>query len=421
MFSEAVKEDLYHCVNCGMCQQVCPTFKVNHQEYYAPRGRAQIIKNYLEGRLKITSKLEDVFMSCILCNACADFCLSGVRIDRLFRNMRLELNQAMGMKLDRRLLLAAFGKNSRLRKAASIARMGQKLFADYLGIPLRIGNIPLSRLPKINKEPFRRSIGEKVPPQGKRVGRVAYFTGCATEVMYEEVGHAVLHVLRRLGLEVVIPPDLVCCSAPVFLNGAAKQALPNIFKNLEVLDRVDADFIVVDCATCGAALKKEIPELLEDLGMDTEQAKRVARKVKDVSQIVSERLEELPLQQTGSIKTLVVTYHDPCHLARGMGITVEPRKIVRSIGGVNLVEMEGASECCGGGGFYQFDNVDLSKGITSRKKENIRATGAHIVATGCPGCRLTLAGNMAENEDTEVLHTIQLLSRSLSPDGLIRK
>jgi glycolate oxidase iron-sulfur subunit len=97
-----------------------------------------------------------------------------------------------------------------------------------------------------------------------------------------------------------------------------------------------------------------------------------------------------------------------------MGVAADTRKILSRISGIKLVEMEGSSECCGGGGYYQFDNVDISAGITSRKKRNIMATGAHIVATGCPGCRLTLRGNISEDENIEVLHTMQLLSRSLT-------
>jgi glycolate oxidase iron-sulfur subunit len=96
-----------------------------------------------------------------------------------------------------------------------------------------------------------------------------------------------------------------------------------------------------------------------------------------------------------------------------MGVSTEPRKVLRSLPGLELVEMEGASECCGGGGSYQFDNVDFSKEITSRKKDRIRLTGAKVVATGCPGCRLTLAGNMTDEDSPEVLHTVELLRRFL--------
>ncbi|MFH0960977.1 MAG: (Fe-S)-binding protein [Pseudomonadota bacterium] len=411
---ESLIEDLRHCFKCGMCQQVCPTFKVTRKEYYAPRGRVQIVKHYLEGDLELTPTLEHILTSCMLCDACAASCPSGVRIDRLFRNMRIELDRFGARSLPKKLLFSLFQNGGRLRKASRLARIGQKIFVDALGTKSKIGNIPLARLPKINSKPFRRQVPEKITPEGKRSGRVIYFTGCATDHIYDDVGHAVLKVLGSLGLEILIPGNLVCCSAPMFLSGAVAASLPNIFKNLDILDRLDADAIVVDCATCGAALKKAIPELLEDLGLDTEQAKRVAGRVKDVSQIVSERLDELPIQENLSGARLTVTYHDPCHLVRGMGVAADPRKILSRIGGIKLIEMEGSNECCGGGGYYQFDNVDISGDITSRKRRNIMATGADIVATGCPGCRLTLHGNLSEDENVEVAHTMQLLSRSLN-------
>jgi len=414
MFSDSVKEDLYHCLKCGMCQQVCPTFKTTRQEYYAPRGRVQIVKHYLEGDLRITSTMEHALMSCMLCDACAALCPSGVRIDRLFRNMRLELDHAIGKPLAKRIVFAALAKGSTTHRVAAAARLGQKLFVDTLGLQLKIGNIPIERLPRLNKKPFRKRTPERLSPEQKRIGRVVYFTGCATDLIYGGVGDAVLEILLQLGIEVLVPRDLVCCSAPMFLSGAAKQALPNIITNMDLLDRVEADAIVVDCATCGAALKKGIPELLEDLGMDTDKAKRVAKKVKDISQILAERINDLRIQDSSASEPLAVTYHDPCHLARGMGVTSEPRKILRSLPAVKLVEMQGANECCGGGGSYQFDNVDLSAEITSRKKGNISATGAKIVATGCPGCRLTLAGNSSQDDHTEIVHTVELVSRFLA-------
>jgi glycolate oxidase iron-sulfur subunit len=272
---ESVTDDLRHCFKCGMCQQVCPTFKVTGKEYYAPRGRVQIVRHYLEGDLKFTPTLEHILTSCMLCDACAALCPSGVRIDRLFRNMRVELSRFNTTKLPKKILFALFQNGGRLRKASRLARIGQKIFVDTLGTKSKIGNIPLARLPRITSEPFRQQVPEKITPEGKKSGRVIYFTGCATDHIYDDVGHSVLKVLGRLGLEIIIPGNQVCCSAPMFLSGAVTASLPNIFKNLDILDRLDADAIVVDCATCGAALKKAIPELLEDLGLDTEQAKRV--------------------------------------------------------------------------------------------------------------------------------------------------
>jgi glycolate oxidase iron-sulfur subunit len=414
LFPQNLKDDLNHCFKCGMCQQVCPTFKVMRREYYTPRGRVQIIKHYLEGDLDLTPNLKNLIMSCMLCDACAALCPSGVRIDRLFRLMRVEINHRAPKKLSKKLLISILKNGDRLRKAAALSRIGQRLLVDVCRTHARIGAIPLVRFPRIAKETFRGKNEEKIPPAREKSGRVIYFTGCATDLVYHDVGYAVLRVLSQLGFEVVIPKGIVCCSAPLFLGGAAEASLPNIFKNLDILDGVDADAIVVDCATCGAALKKGIPELLEDLGLDTEKAKRVANKVKDVSQIMFEHIDKLPILSNATDQQLVVTYHDPCHLVRGMGVTLEPRTILSSIDGIKFVEMEGSNECCGGAGSYQFENVDISSAITSRKINNIRATGAHIVVTGCPGCRLTLTGNMSEDDRVDVLHTVQLVSRFMT-------
>ena len=414
MFPQNLKDDLDHCFKCGMCQQVCPTFKVMRREYYTPRGRVQIIKHYLEGDLDLTPELSRLIMSCMLCDACAALCPSGVRIDRLFRLMRVEMDHRAPKTLGKKLLISILKNGDRLRKAAALSRIGQRLLVDVCRTHAKIGAMPLARFPRIAKETFREKNQGKNPPARKRSGRVIYFTGCATDLVYHDVGYAVLRVLSQLGFEVIIPKGLVCCSAPLFLGGAVESSLPNIFKNLDILDGVDADAIVVDCATCGAALKKGIPELLEDLGLDTEKAKRVANKVKDISQIISEDIDKLPIIRNSTDQQLVVTYHDPCHLVRGMGVAVEPRTILRGIDGIKFVEMEGSNECCGGAGSYQFENVDISSAITSRKTNNIRATGAHIVATGCPGCRLTLTGNMSAAERVDVLHTVQLVSRFMT-------
>jgi glycolate oxidase iron-sulfur subunit len=227
------------------------------------------------------------------------------------------------------------------------------------------------------------------------------------------VGRATVLVLSELGYEVIIPPDQVCCAAPIFLAGYPDEALRNIDRNLAVFGSVDADAIVVDCATCGSALKKGIPELLEDIGLDPSRAVSIAARVKDVSEIVSEDLDRLDLDDPGRHEPVDVTYHDPCHLVRGMGVSAQPRKLLSSLPGIRFVEMKGAGECCGGGGSFQFEHVELSSAVTSKKTGNIRATSARIVATGCPGCRLTIQGNLDRDSDPRVVHTMELLARSL--------
>jgi len=327
--------------------------------------------------------------------------------------MRVKLNENLGNKVSKKALFTALNNPLLMRLGARVARVGLDIIPFPRNLGACIGNIPLGRLPRFNKRLFRHSVGEKVPSKTSRSGTVIYFVGCATDMIYEDVGHAVVNVLTHLGLEVLIPQYQVCCAVPMFLSGARDQALPNIHKNLAILDRNDIDFIVVDCATCGGALKKGIPHLLEDMGLDTDKALRIAKKVRDVSEIVADNIDKLPLEKPRDGNTVSVTYHDPCHLVRSMKVSAPPRTILRSIEGVDFLEMQGADQCCGGAGSFQFEHVDMSAGVTARKKENVRATGASVLATGCPGCRLTLTGNLGEATDPRVVHTIQLVSDRL--------
>ncbi len=410
MFAESVVEDLHNCLKCAACQAVCPTYKSTRMERYAPRGRIQMVKKYLEGDLSVSRGLQEALMSCILCESCAHACPSGVRLDRVFENMRMELHEALGAKLPKKALFAALKNPMLLRLGARVGRVGQKAFLAPLNIQWKLGKIPINRLPAFNQSSFRQRMGEVVSARGKRRGRVLYFTGCATDLINEDVGEAVVKVLTGLGIEVVIPQGQVCCSVPIFLSGARREAVPNIEKNLSLFDRDDVDAIVVDCATCGGGLKKSIPHLMEDLGLDAEKARRVAAKVKDVTEIVAERIEDLEWESRSPRSRVAVTYHDPCHLVRSMGISKQPRQLLEALEGVRLVEMTGADQCCGGAGSFQFEHVEISASVTGRKKENVRSTGAAILATGCPGCRLTLTGNLNEEGDPLVVHTVQLLA-----------
>lgn len=369
-----------------------------------------MVKKYLEGDLSVSRGLQEALMSCILCESCAHACPSGVRLDRVFENMRMELHEALGAKLPKKALFAALKNPMLLRLGARVGRVGQKAFLAPLNIQWKLGKIPINRLPAFNQSSFRQRMGEVVSARGKRRGRVLYFTGCATDLINEDVGEAVVKVLTGLGIEVVIPQGQVCCSVPIFLSGARREAVPNIEKNLSLFDRDDVDAIVVDCATCGGGLKKSIPHLMEDLGLDAEKARRVAAKVKDVTEIVAERIEDLEWESRSPRSRVAVTYHDPCHLVRSMGISKQPRQLLEALEGVRLVEMTGADQCCGGAGSFQFEHVEISASVTGRKKENVRSTGAAILATGCPGCRLTLTGNLNEEGDPLVVHTVQLLA-----------
>jgi glycolate oxidase iron-sulfur subunit len=135
---------------------------------------------------------------------------------------------------------------------------------------------------------------------------------------------------------------------------------------------------------------------------------------------VAARLDRLPLLKDRGGRKIRVTYHDPCHLVRAQGVSAPPREILKALPQFEYVEMEGANTCCGGGGSFQFDFPGLSKGITEKNIDRIRSAEACIVASGCPGCRMTIGGNLGDQDRIAVLHSLQLLDMALSGKGLDR-
>jgi glycolate oxidase iron-sulfur subunit len=409
MIPESLKAEVYNCIKCGLCVNSCPVYKQLLFEGASPRGKVQLIKKILEGDLDPSENFHLLLFTCLLCETCTVQCPSGLKVDRLMKAMRAEMLEKFGLAWQKRVLFHLLSSRHLLPFSLFWGRNLGNPLLSLLPRDGRLGTIPYAKIPRLNPRPFRGQYPEKIPA-AEPAGRVLYFTGCATQYLFENVGHSVIAVLKRLGVEVLIPPDQVCCGLPIFLSGARKTALQNIRRNLEIFSREDVDAVIVDCATCGAALKKEYPHLLEEMGeaAAAAAARALAKKVQDISQYLSR------FDLKGFLRPVQerVTYHDPCHLLRSQGVKEEPRRLLTSIPGVDLVEMEGADVCCGGGGSFQWEHPQIASGISAAKVEAIKKTRAGVVASGCPGCRLQIYGNLGENS-IRVLHPIEVIAEAL--------
>lgn len=265
MIAKEIQEEVHNCIKCGLCLTPCPVYKQLYFEAASPRGKVQLIKKILEGKLEPSENFHRLLFTCLLCETCTVNCPSGLKVDRLMKAMRAELFQEFGLPWQKRMLFHLL--------------VGKRLLPFFLfwgrnlGNPLlarmprnrKLGTIPYSKFPRLNRKPLREQYPEIVKVAGPK-GRVLYFTGCATNYLFENVGRSVISILQRLGVEVIIPREQVCCGLPIFLAGARQMALKNIQKNVEVFNRDDVDAVIVDCATCGAALKKEYAHILEEMG-----------------------------------------------------------------------------------------------------------------------------------------------------------
>jgi glycolate oxidase iron-sulfur subunit len=404
MIAKELKEEVYKCIKCGICLTPCPVYNLLRFEGASPRGRVQLIKKILEGKTELSENFQSLLFNCLLCETCTANCPSGLKTDSLMKAMRSEIQERLGTEWQKRMLGNFLRDKRRLPFFLFCEHTRENLFSSQEGksvLPADFG------LPRTGSRTLREQVPE-VNPAPKAKGRVLYFTGCATNYFYPEVGKSVIKVLNRLGMEVIIPRGQMCCGLPLFQAGGRKKALKNIRENLKLFNRKDMQTVVVDCAACGAALKKEYALILEEMGEDAKPARDLAGKVMDISQLLvrsdlGKQLKPVPGR---------VTYHDPCHLGRGQGVREEPRNLLRRIPGLELVEMAAADACCGGGAGLPWEHPDVASEIGRNKVQSIRETRATVVASGCPWCRRQIGENLS-NEPIRVVHPVEVLAEAL--------
>jgi glycolate oxidase iron-sulfur subunit len=412
-----VRAAVLRCCRCGQCRSVCPTFAELHDEANAPRGRLTTVAALQEGRLVSTEDLAQSINQCTMCLSCAAECPSAVDLGGIYLAARKELADRLGVGGVKGAALSMVARGNRfLPSAAKLMWAGQGLPFRHVpansGLRLRfpMGSMDRDRmLPSFARTPLRQSLPTISGNPGAK-SRVAYFTGCFDNFFDPQVGRDVVSVLVRNGYQVLIPPGQGCCALPMITNGLRDVALDLMRQNVAALTEANPDAIVVACASCGSALKEMYARTFESAGdaASAERARLMAAKTYDVCQFLADRGFEPPTRPVEQ----QVTYHDPCHLVRGLGVRAEPRAILASIPGLTLTEHKEADRCCGGGGTFGFSHRGLSKRIQERKLSNIAASGAGVIATGCPGCKYQLNDGLQRlGMSQRVVHTVQLLAR----------
>jgi glycolate oxidase iron-sulfur subunit len=235
-------------------------------------------------------------------------------------------------------------------------------------------------------------------------------TGCVTDFMYPEMGKKIINFLTRNGVEVIVPRKQGCCGAPVYM-GAGDFDTGRKMADTNVDAFKDLDYVIVDCATCGSSVKdyvKYLADTPERTGAYTDfgnKAIHITAFLVDVLKLPDSAYKAAP-----EVKGKTVTWHDPCHLVRHMGVKDQPRKILNAIKDIKFVEMEEADKCCGMAGAFSLHYYDLSTKIADRKCQNILNTKADIVVTGCPGCEIQLLDTLARhNSKVQVMGIMELL------------
>ena len=390
--AEEIAETLERCNKCGLCLAGCPIYKVTGVEWTSARGRIALIRSaLLDHRLEL-DELEDPIFNCLACNGCTEHCPPAVMTGELIFKVREEILKQHGDSWLQRLFFQKLLTNPPLmHKASKLLRLvdvtGLRAAARKTGLTRLIGDAGKAEaiVPRVPASEGLNAIKRLAKKMENPRYRVAYFVGCYAPNFAPEEAAATIRILHKHQVEVIVP-EFVCCGLPAAGYGDMLSARNLAHSNIDLARNLKVEAIVTPCASCSSFLKDYV-KLLADDPQWSEKAKDFADKVKDLSEF----LTDIGLvTEMGTIKKKV-TYHDPCHLAHYQKIKEPPRTILKSIPGVEFVELEEADMCCGAAGSYAFKNYDLSMQVLARKMSNVAKTNADILVSTCPACVMQLA------------------------------
>lgn len=392
--------EAFACINCGSCLNFCPVYELVGDSFGGRRigGIGCLQTSLLDG---VAAGDEDGASLCIKCGKCRTVC--PVQLDTPGLLTRLQDERGLSPRDRITALMSAVVASPRLlRTMGRFVRLYQKT-----------GLQPLVRRSRVLR-PLGLEAAEALLPtesahtmdavaslaaRGGERARVAFFRGCLADELLSRVNSDTLEVLVANGCRVSVPREQVCCGAIREHAGEKNKARELARRNIDVFR--GEEIIVTNSGGCGVLLKL-YGELLEDDPVYAPLARDFASRVRDLSEF----LVELGLRGMQGISPSVrVTYQDSCYLSLVQGITEEPREILRSIPGVEYVEMEAREACCGSGGLWGLKYPELSERLRQIKLEDAELTGATIVATGNPGCYMHLQGG-----PVEVKHVAELLA-----------
>ena len=219
-----------------------------------------------------------------------------------------------------------------------------------------------------------------------------------------------------------IPLDQKCCGLIAFASGDWRSTQELALWNIEAFEEFNPDTIITPCASCAATLKIFYPRLFKNRDADVQKSvERFSHKIMDLSQFLTtetEIISDLKKNPLKKEKLPRITYHDPCHLNRTLGIHQAPREILKSLSSLAFVEMNNSCRCCGMGGTFNITHYDLSLNILKHKLDSLEEMGVEMVATSCSGCILQFMDGIHQRGlNIRVMHLIEALEMDLIEAG----
>jgi glycolate oxidase iron-sulfur subunit len=408
------------CVHCGFCLPACPTYVLWGEEMDSPRGRIYMMKKSAQGEAPLDQRFGLHMDNCLGCMACMTACPSGVQYNKLIEDTRAQVERNIPRSttdsLFRKLLFATFPYVRRLRLLALpmliYQRTGLQKVLRASGLlrllPKRLLQME-SLLPRVPVG-FMQGLPAKVSPAAEPRRRVGMLSGCVQQVFFQHVNQATARVLAAEGCEVIIPQAQECCGALMLHSGLDEQAAALARRMIATFEKAKVETIVINAAGCGSTMK-EYGHLLRDDPAWAARAADFSAKCKDISEILC----ELPARSPRHALPMRVAYHDACHLRHAQAIHAEPRRLLATIPGLEVAEIEESTLCCGSAGVYNLLHPEPANQLGDRKVENLLATKAEAVISANPGCLLQLMSGLRRRglDAMPAYHMVELLDASI--------
>lgn len=380
---ENFEEEIYKCSRCGLCQSVCPVYKVTLNECSVSKAKFTMLNGIIKGDLVLNEKIKNYMDLCTGCNACKNFCPSDIDAREIFTAVKSQYYALHKPKLVERIADSYFLFKSTLHLARisfSLYRFFKidKLADLFYGLLSKIG---LKRVLLLNSLIKHSDVGIVIPTYfATEQKKAVYFAGCFNNYLNPSSKNALKKIFNELNIDLE-EKKFECCGIAYLSAGKTEEYEKLAIKNLEALGE-DFDYVLTDCASCAYTLKEY--EKYFPCAKEQESAQKLAQKTINV-------LEFLKDKKIIANKPLSITVHKPCH--EDFDIV----DFVKNIQNVQYVEAEGYDECCGFSGKFALKYPEISKEISKRKSEKLLQTRTDCIITTCPACALGINQGLIEN------------------------
>lgn len=353
------------CSDCGNCLFACPVYNAELLEPTSPRGKVNLIKWLRDGRLKPDRLNKKFIYQCALCGSCQHICTKGVE----FVDMMIDYRTA-----------AARGKKIPILKKIILRLYQSIIFKKLTGIVDILAKTPLRKkltIPRRRKAKIRALYSTK---PGQAQYDILFFPGCVLTYFYPEIIEKTVSFFKKKGFSVVMPRKMECCGFPYLSQGWKEKFISFRKKNRAIFSQFRFKYLVVPCGTGVMTFKNYYD--FEDKAIE----------IYELTEFFYKHIKDGVVNTTGK-----VTFHDPCHHLKSLGIAAAPRFFMEQLG-ENFIDDKSAL-CCGFGGIFSVGFPSTSKKILKRKEETLKELGADTVVTACPGCYLQLRENLSQNKN----------------------